>query len=77
MNGQSFDNDSADPSDHRSGAIRAFVGVIVATAVLYAARDLLLPLAIAVVLAVIFSPIANRLEKYIGRALSAAVVVSV
>jgi predicted PurR-regulated permease PerM/methanogenic corrinoid protein MtbC1 len=49
--------------------------VIIATAVLYAAKDLLLPLAIAMVLAVIFSPIATRLEKPVGRALSAAAIV--
>lgn len=68
-------NDDSECSDIQSGAVRACLGVIIATTVLYAAKDLLLPLAIAMVLAVIFSPIAGRIEKYIGRALSAAAVV--
>lgn len=75
VNGKSSEINS-ESNDSRSGAIRVFIGVIVATAVFYAARDLLLPLAIAVVIAVTLSPIANRLERYIGRLLSAATVVS-
>jgi predicted PurR-regulated permease PerM/methanogenic corrinoid protein MtbC1 len=64
--------------DERSGvgrAARPIIGIIIATAVLYLAKDILLPLAMATVLAVIFSPIAGRLERYLGRLLSAAVVV--
>ncbi|MGH7226664.1 MAG: AI-2E family transporter, partial [Gemmataceae bacterium] len=56
-------------------ATRSIIGIIIATAVLYLAKDILLPLAMATVLAVIFSPIAGRLERYLGRFLSAAVVV--
>lgn len=40
--------------------------VIVATAVLYFARDILLPLAMATMLSVIFSPLARRAENVIG-----------
>src|SRR5262245_32365890 len=74
VNGQSLSDDSECSDDHRSAAIRVLLGVILATAVLYAAKDLLLPLAIAMVLAVIYSPIATRLEKAVGRALSAAAI---
>ena len=70
-------DDDSECSDRRSRAIRPIVGVIVATAVFWVARDLLLPLAMAAVLAVIFSPIASRLERFIGRVSSAAVVVVV
>ena len=38
--------------------------MIVASAVVYVAKGLLMPLAMAAVLAVMFSPIARRLEKY-------------
>jgi len=51
--------------------------LIVATAALYLARPVLLPLAIAIVLSVVFSPIAARLEQYLGRVASAALVVLV
>ncbi len=49
--------------------------VIVATAVLYFARDILLPLAMATMLSVIFSPLAQRAEKIIGRLAGTALVV--
>src|ERR1019366_6213655 len=49
--------------------------VIVATAVLYFARDILLPLAMATMLSVIFSPLAWRVEKVIGRLAGTALVV--
>lgn len=48
---------------------------IIGTAALYFARPVLLPLAIATILAVIFSPVATRLERYFGRLISAALVV--
>jgi predicted PurR-regulated permease PerM len=70
-------DDNWESRDRRSRAARPLIGVILATAVFYVARDLLLPMAMAAVLAVIFSPIASRLEKYIGRALSAGLVVLV
>src|ERR1039458_1389069 len=49
--------------------------VIVATAVLYFARDILLPLAMATMLSVIFSPLAWRVEMVIGRLAGTALVV--
>jgi predicted PurR-regulated permease PerM/methylmalonyl-CoA mutase cobalamin-binding subunit len=51
------------------------LAVIGGTAVLYFARDILLPLAMATMLSVIFSPIARRIEKLIGRLAGTAVVV--
>ncbi len=49
--------------------------LIIATAALYFARPVLLPLAIALILSVVFSPVATRLERYFGRLLSVALVV--
>src|SRR5208283_5552518 len=54
---------------------RPILAVIVATAVLYFGKDILLPLAMASILAVGFSPITSRLETLIGRFASAALVV--
>ena len=51
--------------------------MIVATGALYLGRPVLLPLAIALILSVVFSPIATRLEPYFGRLVSAALVVLV
>jgi predicted PurR-regulated permease PerM/methylmalonyl-CoA mutase cobalamin-binding subunit len=51
--------------------------LIIATAALYFARPVLLPLAIALVLSVVFSPVATILEQYLGRLASAALVVLV
>jgi predicted PurR-regulated permease PerM/methylmalonyl-CoA mutase cobalamin-binding subunit len=62
--------------DSGSGAAQPILGVILATAVLYFARDILMPLAMAAILAVIFSPIASRLERLIGRFASSALVVA-
>jgi predicted PurR-regulated permease PerM len=56
-------------------AIRPLIGIIITSAVLYLAKGLLLPLAMAAILAVIFSPVANRLDRFVGRFVSAAVVV--
>lgn len=49
--------------------------VIVGTAVLYFARDILLPLAMATMLSVIFSPVARRVERIIGHLAGTALVV--
>src|SRR5208337_2526518 len=49
--------------------------VIIATGALYLGRPVLLPLAIALILSVVFSPVATRLERYFGRLISAALVV--
>jgi len=51
------------------------LAVIVGTAVLYFARNILLPLAMATMLSVIFSPVAQRVEKIIGRLAGTALVV--
>jgi predicted PurR-regulated permease PerM/methylmalonyl-CoA mutase cobalamin-binding subunit len=51
------------------------LSLIVVTASLYFARDILLPLASALILGIALSPIATRLERLVGRFLSVAVVV--
>jgi predicted PurR-regulated permease PerM/methylmalonyl-CoA mutase cobalamin-binding subunit len=51
------------------------VAVILATVVLYLAKDILMPLTMAALLAVIFSPIASRLDRFVGTFVSAALVV--
>jgi len=51
--------------------------LIIATGALYLGRPVLLPLAIALILSVVFSPVATRLERYFGRLISAALVVLV
>jgi predicted PurR-regulated permease PerM len=56
-------------------AAAPFLGIVVATAVLCFARDILLPIAMASMLAVIFSPIAGRLERLLGRLAGTALVV--
>jgi len=71
--------DAAEPSSSSTssaGAATPLLGIIIATAVLYFAKDILMPLAMAGVLAVIFSPIASRLERFIGRLASSAMVVA-
>jgi predicted PurR-regulated permease PerM/methanogenic corrinoid protein MtbC1 len=57
------------------GVTRPILGVVVATVILYFGKDILLPLTMASILAVAFSPIASRLETLVGRFASAAVVV--
>jgi predicted PurR-regulated permease PerM/methanogenic corrinoid protein MtbC1 len=54
-----------------------FCAMIIATGALYLGRPVLLPLAIALILSVVFSPVASRLERYFGRLVSAALVVLV
>jgi len=51
------------------------VAIIVATLVLSFAKEILMPLTMAAVLAVIFSPIASRLDRFVGSFVSAAMVV--
>jgi predicted PurR-regulated permease PerM len=48
--------------------------LIIVTGALYPAKDVLIPLAAAVILAVILGPIAARLEQFVGRSLSAVVL---
>src|SRR5260370_27135382 len=69
-----------DTDEDQFALLRAFAPVVVfliASAALSAGREVLLPLAMAIILAVIFSPVATRLERYLGRLLSAAIVVCV
>ena len=58
-------------------AFAPVVAFLIITAALYAGREILLPLAMAVILAVIFSPVATRLERYVGPLLSSSIVVLV
>ena len=58
-------------------AFAPFVAFLITTTALYFGREVLLPLAMAVILAVIFSPVATRLERYLGPLLSAVIVVCV
>ena len=69
---------SPEEAEERFGtgrAARPLLGIIIATAVLYYAREILLPISFAAILAVVFSPIVRRLEPWTGRALSSAIVV--
>src|SRR5712672_2760207 len=59
----------------REGAAMPIVAIIVATLVLYFAKDILIPLTMAALLAVIFSPLASRLARFVVNFFSAAVVV--
>jgi predicted PurR-regulated permease PerM/methanogenic corrinoid protein MtbC1 len=68
-------DENSDDGFDGSRAARPFIGVITATAVLYLGKDVLLPVAMAAILAVIFSPIADRLDMLVGRFVSAAIVV--
>jgi len=69
-----------DESDDRFALLWVAVPVcalIIATGALYLGKPVLLPLAIALILSVVFSPVATRLERYFGRLISAALVVLV
>jgi len=58
-----------------AGSSQPILAIVISTAVLYFAKDIFIPLAIASLLAVIFSPVANRLEQFLGRFASSALVV--
>ncbi len=51
------------------------VAIVFATATLYHGRDVVMPVAMALILAVIFTPVSNLLERFVGRVCSAALVV--
>src|SRR6202161_4628464 len=51
------------------------VAIAFVTATLDRGRDVLLPIAVAFILAIIFTRLANLLEPFVGRILSAALVV--
>jgi predicted PurR-regulated permease PerM len=76
-----FNQESNLPADDRTdglddgGITRPVLAIIIATVVLYFGKDILLPLVMASILAVAFSPISSRLEALVGRFLSAALVV--
>jgi len=76
-----FNKESILPADNRDdgldggGVSGPILGVVVATVILYFGKDILLPLTMASILAVAFSPIASRLETFAGRFVSAALVV--
>ena len=64
--------------DERPDGLRTagpIVAIILATVVLSYAKDILMPLTMAALLAVIFSPVASRLDRFVGRFVSAALVV--
>jgi predicted PurR-regulated permease PerM len=61
------------PAKQRAG--RPVIGFIIATAVIYFAKDILVPVALALVLAVIFAPVATQLERIGGRFVGALLVV--
>jgi predicted PurR-regulated permease PerM len=54
---------------------RALLGVVVAAAVLYVAKDILIPFALAAMLALLLSPMANLTERFMGRTLGTALPV--
>ena len=66
----SFDDGRED--DLEGGVSGPFLAVIITTVVLYLAKDILVPLAMASILAMAFSPIASRLEAFVGRFFAAA-----
>src|SRR5713101_3793499 len=68
-------DDDRDERPETGGSGKAIIAFIIAVAVLSFAKDILLPLAIAALLAVVFTPIASRLEPFVGRFLSAALIV--
>jgi len=63
-------------NERPGGFIGTIVGVIVVVAVLYFAKDILIPLAFAAVLAIVFSSLAGDLERLVGRLLSSVLVVT-
>jgi predicted PurR-regulated permease PerM len=69
------DNHGDDPEHDR--VARPLIAVIIASLVLYLAKDILLPLAMAGILALVCSPIIDRLERFVGRLVSAMLVVIV
>jgi len=64
--------------DERPDGLRSagpIVAIIIATVVLSYAKDILMPVTMAALLAVIFSPLASRLDRFVGSFVSAALVV--
>ena len=75
-------DDLASGSESDTAYILAFASnfipvfaIVFATAIMYLARDIFLPITLAIILAVIFTPICGLVEPYLGRFFSAALVV--
>jgi predicted PurR-regulated permease PerM/methylmalonyl-CoA mutase cobalamin-binding subunit len=68
-------DDDGDEGPETGGSAKAIITFVVAIAILSYAKDILLPLAIAALLAVVFSPTASHLERLVGRFVSAALIV--
>src|SRR5262249_21310385 len=66
---------SKETNESLGSAASPVIGVIVITAILFFARDLFIPLAMAAVLAVVFSPVAGFFERLLGRLISSVLVV--
>jgi hypothetical protein len=70
---EDFNKESNLPDEDRDNGLdgravsRSILGVVVATVILYFGKDILPPLTIASILAIAFSPIASRLETFVGR----------
>src|SRR5579863_9632246 len=65
-------------SEERSPLISVglpLLALMIVSAGLYLARDVLIPLTAALILGVVLSPIAGRLERLVGRFFAAALVV--
>jgi len=73
-NGSDLDSADTDETQSHNGWRHA-LGLLTAAAVLYVARTVLIPVAVASLLTVVLSPLASRLERVTGRALSAAILV--
>src|SRR5579875_4088939 len=73
-NGSGLDPADRDESQSHNGWRHA-LALLTAATVLYVARTVLIPVAVASLLTVVLSPLASRLERVVGRALSAAVLV--
>jgi predicted PurR-regulated permease PerM/methylmalonyl-CoA mutase cobalamin-binding subunit len=73
--------DNADELDQQDFSVdrvaKPLLAIVIVTAVLYLGREILLPITMASILAIIFSPVASRLEPYFGRLLTAFLVLIV
>jgi predicted PurR-regulated permease PerM len=75
---EQLDDQAKDQGAGMSGKNRAgmpLIGFIIATLVIYFAKDLLAPITLTLVLAVIFAPVASQLERIGGRFVGALLVV--
>src|SRR3954464_1777810 len=63
--------------DHKSSPLFILAAILTALAALYFAREILLPIALAILLSFLLTPLANRLERWrIPRTLSVLLVVA-